>query len=150
MRRLTQVGTLAVMAQIVFAMTAAAQATSANAVKWGPAPPFLPKGAKFAVMAGDPGKSGEFTIRLSLPPNYRIMPHWHPGDENVTVLSGTMNVGMGDKFDAKKGTAFHAGGFGSLPAKSHHYAWSTGKTVIQVHGVGPFVLNYINPADAPK
>jgi quercetin dioxygenase-like cupin family protein len=103
-----------------------------------------------AVLDGDPAKSGSFTMRLMFPAGYRIAPHSHPVDEHVTVISGGMNVGMGDKFDRKKGTALHPGSFGVIPAGMHHYAWASGRTVIQIHGNGPWSLNYVNSADAPK
>ena len=70
-----------------------------NDVKWGPAPPALPAGAQIAVLSGDPSKAEPFTIRLKAPDGYKIMPHWHPTDENVTVLEGTFAMGVGEKFD---------------------------------------------------
>jgi Cupin domain. len=85
-----------------------------------------------------------------MPSGYRIMPHYHPTDERVTVLSGTFHVGMGDKFDKAKTTAFTQDGFGLVPANMRHYAWTSGRTVVQVSGMGPFQLTYVNPADMPK
>jgi quercetin dioxygenase-like cupin family protein len=84
------------------------------------------------------------------PAGYRIPPHSHPGDEHVTVISGNLNVGMGDTFDRKKPTVLHPGTFGVIPAGMHHFAWTKGPTVIQLHGNGPWSINYVNPADAPK
>jgi hypothetical protein len=121
-----------------------------GALKWGPAPAVFPKGAQMAVLSGDPTKSGEFTVRLKMPANYRIMPHSHPTVENVTVISGSMSAGMGDHFDSKKGMKFSRGGYASLGANVHHFAWTTEPAVIQVHGMGPFQLTYVNPADMPK
>jgi quercetin dioxygenase-like cupin family protein len=86
-----------------------------DAVKWGPAPPFMPPGSQLAIMRGDPTKSGLFIIRGKLPDGYTIPPHWHSTDENVTVLSGVFNVGMGDKLDKSKGQALAAGGFFAAP-----------------------------------
>ena len=122
----------------------------ADAVQWGPAPPILPAGAQMAVLQGDPGKPGEYTVRLSAPDGYVVAPHWHPTTENVTVISGTFHVGAGDKVDKMAGDALTAGGFVSLPAHMHHYAWLEGPTVVQVHGIGPFQLTYVNPADDPS
>jgi anti-sigma factor ChrR (cupin superfamily) len=85
-----------------------------------------------------------------LPAGYKIPPHTHPTDENVTVLSGAFHVGMGDKFDTKKGETLRAGGFVNAQKGMQHYGWTTGPTVIQVHGMGPFTINYINPADDPR
>lgn len=122
----------------------------ADGVTWGPAPPVLPSGAQAAVLAGDPSKEGPFTIRLSAPDGYRVPPHFHPTAENVTVISGVFHVGTGDTFDTAKGDKLAAGGFVSLPAGMHHYAWMEGPTVVQVHGTGPFALTYVNPADDPS
>lgn len=119
-------------------------------VVWGPGPPFLPAGAKLAVLEGDPGKPEEFTLRLALPDGYKIPAHSHPTTENVTVVSGEFHAGMGDKLDAAKGLILPSGSFASLPAKMNHYAWAKGRTVVQVHGTGPFAITYVNPADDPR
>jgi anti-sigma factor ChrR (cupin superfamily) len=120
-------------------------------IKWGPAPATLPAGAQMAVLDGDPGKAGvPFVIRAKFPDGYRVAPHWHPTDENVAVLSGTFLVGVGDKFDEKSMTTLAAGGYAHMPKTMHHYASAKGETVIQVHGLGPFVVNYVNPADDPS
>ena len=83
----------------------------ASALKWGPAPPGLPPGARVAVVSGNPGGDGPYVVRAKLPTGYKVMPHTHPTDENVTVLSGVFHIAMGDKFDTKKGDALKAGGF---------------------------------------
>jgi quercetin dioxygenase-like cupin family protein len=119
-------------------------------MKWGDAPPSLPKGAKAVVLSGDPGKEGEFTLRLKMPKDYKIPAHWHPTSEHVTVISGTFHIGTGDKLDAAAGKELKAGGFTFLPAKTHHFAWATEETVVQVHGMGPFAINYLNPDDDPR
>jgi anti-sigma factor ChrR (cupin superfamily) len=121
-----------------------------NALKWGPAPPGLPPGSQVAVVAGDPGKDGPYVIRAKLPSGYKIPPHFHPTAENVTVLSGIFHVGMGDTFDNRKGEALKAGGFFQADKDMHHYGWTTGATVIQVHGMGPFAITYVNPNDDPR
>jgi uncharacterized RmlC-like cupin family protein len=123
-------------------------AVGPDQVKWGDAPPMLAKGAKLAVVYGDPSKDGLFIVRIKMPANYKIMPHWHPTDENVTVLSGSFGVGMGDKLDPK-GKTMGAGAFFSLPAKMHHYAFTTKETIVEVSAMGPFALNYVNPDDDP-
>jgi quercetin dioxygenase-like cupin family protein len=124
--------------------------TTPQSTKWGAAPASLPAGARAAVLDGDPTKAGLFTLRLVFPPGYRIPPHFHPADEHVTVISGDLDVGMGDRLDRKKVTRLHAGAFGVIPAGMHHYALSPGRTVIQLHGMGPWKLTYVNPADTPK
>jgi len=126
-------------------------AFSPDQIQFGPVPPVLPAGAQLAVLEGDPmGSSGDFTIRLKMPDGYRIAPHWHPKRENVTVISGSFKVGMGDSFDASKMTAFPAGSFAYLDPSMHHYGMAVGETVVQVHGPAPFQINYVNPADDPS
>lgn len=129
-------------------LTAQAVVSSAT-LQWGPPPPFLAPGAKFALLQGNPADSGEFTIRLSLPKGYVIAPHWDPTDENVTVISGSFLVGMGDVVKREDATRFTAGGFVIAPANMHHYAVAAEATVVQVHGMGPFAINYINEKDNP-
>ena len=118
-------------------------------LKWGDAPPVLPKGAKVAVLNGDPFKPGQYTLRLMLPANAKIAPHWHSKDENLTVISGTLYLGMGDKMGADA-HALKSGGYHYLPAKTHHYAMAKAATVVQVSGEGPFDITYVNPADDPS
>jgi anti-sigma factor ChrR (cupin superfamily) len=125
-------------------------AVQPNALKWGPAPPGLPPGAQVAVVTGDPGKDGPYVIRAKMPSGYKIPPHFHPTAENVTVLSGTFHIGMGDTFDSKKGEALKTGGFFTADKGMHHYGWTSGVTVIQVHGMGPFAITYVNPSDDPR
>lgn len=131
---------------LLLAAPLAAQAAPA----WGPAPPFLAKGAQFAVYQGDPGKAGEYTIRLKLPAGYVIAPHFHPTDENVTVISGRFQVGMGDAVDRAKAQTLLSGGFITAPASAHHFAVAAEETVVQVHGMGPFAITYVHPADDPR
>jgi len=119
-------------------------------LKWGDAPPSLPAGAKLAVVQGDPSQPGPFVVRLQVPAGYKIAPHWHPGVENVTVLVGTVALGMGETFDESKMTTAAVGGYASLPAKMPHYFMARSAATVQVHGEGPFVVNYVNPADDPS
>ena len=124
--------------------------TTPDAIKWGPAPPVFMTGAEFAVIQGDPGAAGPYVVRLKMPDGYKIMPHWHPTTENVTVISGTFHLGTGTTFDDTKGAEMPAGSFGFVGPHMNHYAWVTGETVVQVHGMGPFKLTYVNPADDPS
>ena len=119
-------------------------------IKWGPPPPSLPPGAQIAVMDGDPAKPGTFAIRLKFPDGYQIAPHWHPTEENVVVMQGTLIVGMGDKVSAASEQELPTGGFVKLPAEMRHYARAKGETIVQVYGPGPFVVNYVNPSDDPQ
>jgi hypothetical protein len=119
-------------------------------VKWKDGPASLPAGAKFAVLEGDPAKEGPFVMRLWLPDGFRIPPHWHPKVERVTVVSGTFNLGMGEKFDQSATREMTAGTFGFWPAGMRHFAWAKGETVLQLHGIGPWMITYVNPADDPR
>lgn len=119
-------------------------------IQWGPAPSVLPPGAQIAVLEGDPGATGTFTLRLKLPNGYKIPPHTHPTVENVTVLAGTFMAGMGTRFDESKLEAHGRDGFLSIPAEHAHFAMARGETVVQVHGLGPFVLTYVNQATATR
>ena len=131
--------------------TYAQNAFTPDQVKFGPVPPFLPAGAQLAVLEGNPmADSGDFTIRLKMPDGYRVAPHTHPHRENVTVISGTLKVGMGDHFDASNMMSFGAGSFAYLDPSMHHYAAASGETIIQIHGMSPAKFNYINPADDPS
>ena len=140
---------------IVLSHAAAAAQTmtmpmNANDLKWGPAPPSLPRGAEIAVLAGDPTSDGPYVLRAKVPANYKIPAHNHPTAENVTVLSGTFHIGMGDKLDETTGVTLHSGGFASAPAGMNHFAWSDDDVVLQIHGQGPFAITYVNPADDPS
>jgi len=126
-----------------------ASKSNQQGITWGPAPAFLPPGAQIAVLEGDPTAAGTFTIRLKLPNGYKIPPHTHPTVENVTVLKGTFFAGMGEQFSEANLKAFPRDAFASIPANHAHYAMARGQTIVQVHGLGPFVLTYVNPADDP-
>jgi len=120
-------------------------------VKYGPPPPFVLPGAQLAVIEGDPtANTGDYTVRFKMPDGYKIASHWHPKRENVTVLSGNLKVGMGDKFDETKMMSFPTGSFAYLDPDMHHYAMASGATEIQIHGMSPLAFNYVNPADDPS
>jgi hypothetical protein len=121
-----------------------------GSIKWGDAPPSLPKGAKLAVLYGDPSKAGPFVMRLMAPAGYKIPPHWHSQAEALTVISGTFYFGMGDKMDAAAAHLLKTGGFHYLSAKEHHFAFSKAASVVQLNGEGPFDITYINAADDPQ
>jgi quercetin dioxygenase-like cupin family protein len=128
---------------------AASAQVNTKDLKWGPAPPNLPKGAKLAVISGDPTKTGMFVVRLKLPKGWKVPAHHHPTDEYITVISGDFHVGMGDKLDPAKGKALMAGGFVDAPAGMNHFAWSTNGGVVQIQSQGPFQIVYVNPKDDP-
>jgi hypothetical protein len=123
---------------------------TAGSIAWGDAPPSLPPGGKMAVLSGDPTKAGPFTIRAQVPAGYRVPPHWHPTAEHVTVLSGTVGFGMGDKFDPAGLKDITAGGYAVMPAEMRHFVQAKSAATIQVSGMGPFAVVYVNPADDPR
>ena len=126
-------------------------AFTSDQVKWGPAPPSVPPGAQMSVLEGDPSAStGDFTVRVKMPDGFKFPPHTHPHRENVTVISGTLKVGMGDQYDNSKMTGFGTGSFLYVDPTMHHYAGASGDTIIQIHGESPLAINYINPADDPS
>jgi len=119
-------------------------------LQWKPNP-ILPPGAQATVLSGDPTKPGSvYAIRIKIPDGYKVPPHWHPSDENVTVLQGTMMIGVGEKFDPAKMEAVPAGGFMRMPKQMRHFGMAKGELIVQVHGVGPFAINYDNPEDDPR
>ena len=118
-------------------------------LKWADVP-SLPAGAKIAVMEGPLNEARPITFRLKFPANYQIPAHWHPGVEHVTVISGTFNMGTGDKLDRSNSSALATGGFAVMPPKTNHFGWTRDETVVQVHGVGPWGITYVNPADDPR
>jgi hypothetical protein len=119
-------------------------------ITWGPAPAVLPAGAKLAVLEGNPSEAGPFTMRLLVPDRYRIPPHYHPIVEHVTVVTGTFKVGMGETYDASALVPLPAGTFAALEPGTRHFAEAQGETILQLHGIGPWSLIYVNPADDPS
>lgn len=119
-------------------------------IHWGPAPAAIPKGAKIAVLQGDPFKSGPFVIRLMVPAGYEIPPHWHTQDESLTVISGSFYFGTGDKAETRNAPTISAGAFHHLSGKDHHYLVARTASVIQINGNGPFDVTYINAVDDPR
>jgi ketosteroid isomerase-like protein/quercetin dioxygenase-like cupin family protein len=117
---------------------------------WGDMPPGLPAGGQAAVVSGNPAESGPFVIRVMLPAGYKVPPHWHPSTENVTVLFGTLGVSMSNSGDPATMTSLPAGGFVVLPAQTPHSVVATTAVTLQIHGVGPFGITYVNPADDPR
>ena len=110
----------------------------------------LPAGAKLAVIEGPLTEAVPFTFRLKLPADYNIPAHWHPAIEHVTVIAGTFNMGLGDKLDTSKTKPLTAGSVAIMQPKTNHFAWTREETIVQVHGVGPWTINYVNPADDPR
>ncbi len=118
---------------------------------WVDGPDGLPAGAKMVILEGNPSKVGPFTMRVKAPANYKIPAHSHPAIEHVTVLQGSLHMGVGDKLDETKGKELSVGSFAVMPTHMHHYAWTGNEEVIiQLHGIGPWGIAYINPNDDPR
>jgi anti-sigma factor ChrR (cupin superfamily) len=117
---------------------------------WHDGPPSLPPGAKIAVLEGDPTRPGPFVFRVKVPDGYKIPPHTHPKPERVTVVTGSFHLGMGARFDPKHAVTLPAGTYGTWPPGMKHFVWVEGETVVQFHGDGPWVIEYVNPADDPR
>ena len=149
-RWLAVAGAAALLSSVTFAETPGQIYMNPGDIKWGDAPPVFPKGAKMAVLMGDPGKDGVFVARLSMPANYKIAPHWHSQDEDLTVISGTFYLAEGDKLETAHAHGMKAGAFHHLPAKTHHFAYSKGPAVVQINGKGPFDITYLDPKDDPS
>jgi hypothetical protein len=112
--------------------------------------PSLPAGAQISVIEGPMNRPGPFTIRIKFPANYRLPAHWHNNIEHVTVLSGTLHMGIGDKFDANKTTPLAPGWVSIMKPATSHFAWTKEETIAQIHGMGPWEVTYVNPADDPR
>lgn len=118
-------------------------------VTWSPIA-SLPAGAQAAILEGDPAKAGPFTLRLKMPDGYRIPPHYHPAVEHVTVIQGTFVLGMGEKANSDTEKPLAAGSFAFMPAGMRHFARTQGETIVQLHGIGPWAITYVNPSDDPR
>jgi quercetin dioxygenase-like cupin family protein len=103
---------------------------------------------EFDVLSGSPQKAGSpFVIRMKIADGGKILPHWHPVDENITVISGTLFMGRGEKFDQSKGEEMRTGGYMLIPREEKHYMWARGETVVQIHGIGPFRTYWVGPSE---
>ena len=112
--------------------------------------PSLPSGAKLAVIEGPLNEAVPFTFRLRFPADYKLPAHWHAAIEHVTVISGAFNMGIGDKLDTGKTKPLVAGSVAIMQPKTNHFAWTKEETIVQVHGIGPWTITYVNPADDPR
>src|SRR5206468_10646233 len=158
LRSLVALGGLAIVPAARAAQTRATPAPTSQVIvahaatlAWAPGPPSLPPRAEFVLREGNPAEAVPLTFRLRFPANYRIPAHWHSVIEHVTVLSGTLNVGMGEQTTYTGGTALNAGSFAAMPAKMVHSAWAGPEGVtFQLHSVGPWSITYVNAADDPR
>lgn len=118
-------------------------------VKWSDAPPDLPKGAQMGVLYGDPAKAAPFVVRIKAPDGYKVPPHWHSKDEQLTIISGRFVLYLGDTMTGEA-HELEAGAFHFLPGKMHHAAETKGETVVQISGTGPLDIHYLNASDNPN
>ena len=153
MRRIALIAAVVGSFGVFLTPEASAQSTAHTMVvpselKWAPVP-SLPPGAEIAVIQGPMNAAAPFTVRLKFPADYKIPAHSHPAIEHVTVISGTFNMGTGDKLDATKTMALPPGSVAIMQPKTNHFAWTKEETIVQLHGVGPWGVTYVNPADDP-
>jgi quercetin dioxygenase-like cupin family protein len=152
-RTLTALAAIAAMSVFVIAQDHGARMLSVTPteIKWAEGPPSLPKGAQFAVISGNPAAEGMFVMRIKMPANFSIPPHYHPADENVTVISGTFNMGEGPVADRTKAKRMPAGSFAMMATGMRHFAFTGDtETIVQLHGRGPWGITYVNPKDDPR
>ena len=128
----------------------AKKAAAPAELKWMDGPPGLPAGAQFAVLSGDPTKAGKFTVRIRMPTNYSVPPHWHPSDEHVTLVSGKLAYGMSDQINRTAADALAEGASVTMKAKQHHWVFTGDGATVEVSAMGPFVITYVNPRDDPR
>lgn len=121
-----------------------------DAIKWKDGPASLPKGAKMSALKGDMTKAELFAVRFEFPAGYRIPNHFHPADENITVLTGALYLGTPDAKDDTAAEKLPAGTFSSMPAGMKHFAFAKEKTIIQLNGQGPWGITYVNEKDDPR
>jgi hypothetical protein len=120
-----------------------------NDLKWVDVP-SLPPGAKIAVIQGPLNEAVPFTFRLKVPAGYKVPVHTHPAIEHVTVIAGTLYFAGGDTFDEASAKTLTPGSVAVMPAGHPMYGWTKEETIIQVHGVGPWGIDYLNSADDPR
>jgi quercetin dioxygenase-like cupin family protein len=110
--------------------------------------PSLP-GVKISVIEGPLDQKVPIMFRLKFPPNFKVPPHWHPGIEHITIISGKLNMGLGSQFDQSKTRPLGPGSISVMQPGTHHFVWTNEETIGQVHSIGPWTVNYVNPADDP-
>ena len=122
----------------------------ADSVKWGPGPASLPPGVQGAALLGSPAKEGPFVLRLKFPAGFVVPPHRHSKEEHVTVISGRFGMATGEKLERQAAPLLPPGSFVRIPQGMAHYAWTDQETVVQINGMGPFDVTYVNPDDDPR
>lgn len=127
----------------------AVKVVPADQVSWGPHPIF--HGAQLATLVGDPAKPETIVQRFKFPPNFHVAPHTHTYTEVATVLTGSLHLGLGERFDANKEQILKPGSVFALKSTDPHYVWTTDEeTIVQVVFTGPAGMVFANPADDPR
>jgi hypothetical protein len=119
-------------------------------MEWKDGPASFEEGSQYSLIEGNWTQEGPFTARIKMPAGFRISPHWHPAIEHVTVIKGSFHMGTGENFDKEKAKKLTVGGFAVMPIEYVHYAFTTEETIIQLHGIGPWGINYVNEEDDPR
>src|SRR5581483_1868227 len=142
-------GTFVTGALIAHAAEQATLIAAPSDLKWADTGPQFPD-TQLVILDGDAGGKGPVALRFRCPADYKFLPHTHPGAERVTVLAGTMLIGLGPTYDAAKLKEVQTGGFFVIPTKEPHYGECKGETIIEVHTTAPLGTTYVNPADDPS
>ena len=95
-------------------------------------------GVLTAPLFGVPSKAEYYVFRAKYPPNTVNGPHHHPGDEELTVISGTLYIGHGTSMDRDKAVAYPPGSYIKEPAGAVHYLFTKNEIVeVEIRGIGP-------------
>ena len=108
------------------------------------------EGAEIAFIEGDIAAEEPFTFRIRMQDGYQIRPHVHPAYERVTVLQGTLYFAHGKTYDANETQRLPVGSVAIMPSGAPMFGYADGTTVIQLHGTGPWGIEYIDPNDDPR
>ena len=121
--------------------------TTPKEVKWQNPPPEMGEGWQLAVLEGDISQTGvPYTMRTRTPDGFLVPPHWHATEEYLTVIEGILIVGFGEKVDPATERELPAGSYVVMPRGVRHYVWAKGETIVQMQGIGPFQVNWVNPS----
>ena len=95
-------------------------------------------GVLTAPLFGVPSNAEYYVFRAKYPPSTVNVPHHHPGDEELTVIAGTLYIGHGTTLDRDKATAYPPGSYIREPAGTVHYLFTKDEIVeVEVRGMGP-------------